>query len=298
MNTIANLPYHELQINRFGELANPFDAEQITPARNLFAICHGWNAEMNEARDIYQDFFNQFCRIVTPERCAVLGILWPSEKYADPALTPGGAAGLGARIDEVRRLLTYRTMKHRASLVGRRAVAPVLDRIQAALPGIRVHLIGHSFGARVITAAAAVCGKPVASMTLLQAAFSHYSFAPEGAFRNVISERKCSGPILITHSVRDQALGFCYPIASRMLRQNASGLGGPNDRYGALGRNGALHTPEASFGDLLPEGASYSFAPGRIFNLCADRIIRAHDDIVHPETAWASIAAAGLGNRA
>lgn len=296
MNTLCNLDYFELNVNRFGELVYPFCAREIGTARDLFVICHGWNADMNDARGLYQNFFNEFCRIVTPRQCAVLGIFWPSEKYADPALTPGGAAGLGTRIDAARRILTYRVMKQRAGLVGRRALAPVLDQIQAALTDVRVHLVGHSFGARVITAAAAVCQKPVASMTLLQAAFSQYSFAPEGAFRNVIGERKCAGPILVTHSVHDRALRFCYPIASRVLRQNASGLGGANDRYGALGRNGALHTPEASFGELLPEGAPYSFAPGRIFNLRADRIIRAHADIVKPETAWALVAAAGLEN--
>jgi pimeloyl-ACP methyl ester carboxylesterase len=217
--------------------------------------------------------------------CVVLGVFWPSKKYGDPALTPGGAAGV-----TLRREGTYHLMKCRAGVVGRGAIASILNGLET-----HVHLIGHSFGARAITAAASAAHKAVASMTLLQAAFSQNSFGPEGAFKNVIAERKCAGPILITHSIHDDALGLCYPIASRIFRQNASGLGGANDQYGALGRNGALHTPEASFGDLLPEGDPYSFSSGRIFNLCADRIIQSHADIVKPEIAWALIAAAGLG---
>jgi hypothetical protein len=131
-------------------------------------------------------------------------------------------------------------------------------------------------------------------MTLFQAAFSHNSFSPPGGFRSVVDDAKCEGPILITHSVKDEAVGICYPIASRIFRQNSSSVGGPNDRYGALGRNGARHTPEASDGDLLPEGAPYAFTPGLIYNLQADDIIQAHPDIVKPETAWALLSAAAL----
>ncbi len=103
-------------------------------------------------------------------------------------------------------------------------------------------------------------------MTLFQTAFSHNSFSPPGGVRSVVADGKCAGPILITHSVKDEAVG----------------------------RNGARHTPEASHGDLLPEGAPYTFAPGRIYTLQADDIIQARSDIVKPETAWALISAAGL----
>ena len=229
-------------------------------------------------------------------------VLWPSEKYADPALTPGGAAGMGCAGALLRRAATFKLMKERAGIVGRRAVASTLDQIQSAFPRVRVHLAGHSFGCRAIASAAVVMVKPVASMTLLQGAMSHNSFSPDfkgnqhaGGFRDVITGGKCRGPMLITYSVHDAAVGLCYPIASRILRQNSSGLGGENDPYGGLGRNGALRTPEASNADLLPEGACYTFRPGRIFNLRSDDVIRAHADIVKPEIVWALIAAAGLG---
>jgi pimeloyl-ACP methyl ester carboxylesterase len=193
-------------------------------------------------------------------------------------------------------------MKDRAGIVGRQGVASALDQIQSAFPGIRIHLAGHSFGCRVVASAASATAKPVACMTLFQAAFSHNSFSPDydsthqpGGFRDIVDGRKCEGPMLITHSVNDEALGLCYPLASRIFGQNSSSFGDANDVYGALGRNGARHTPEASDGDLLAEGVRYSFAPGRIFNLRADRFIQAHADIVKPETAWALIAAAGLG---
>jgi len=292
MKTIGGLPCFEVMIDKSGNLVDRCWQDRMIPAGNLFVIVHGWNSDINDARALYERFFHQFSRTLESNgvpgvaaECAVLGVFWPSKKFGDPALTPGGVAGM-----TLRRAGTYHAMKYRAGVVGRGAIASILDALET-----RVHLIGHSFGARAITAAASATHRAVASMTLLQAAFSQNSFGPEGAFRNVITERKCAGPILITHSVHDEALGLCYPIASRILRQNASGLGDANDRYGALGRNGARHTPEASFGDLLPEGAPYSFSSGRIFNLCADRIIHSHADIVKPEIAWALIAAAGWG---
>jgi hypothetical protein len=310
MNHISDLPYFEMEIDKAGNLVGPVSTAALPVTSDLFVMSHGWNSNMNDARGLYENFFSQLSRTlavwaapgVTARQCAVMGVLWPSEKYVDSALIPGGAAGLVSTAEEVLRATTYRLMKERAGMSGRSAVAPALDRIQSAFPGVRLHLAGHSFGCRLISSAAAAMVRPVASMTLFQAAFSHNAFSPDydsthrpGSFRSVVSERKCAGPMLITHSVRDEANGLGYPIASRILRQNASSLGGARDVYGALGRNGAQHTPEASFGELLPEGGRYEFSPGRIFNLRADNIIHAHADIVKAETAWALLAAAGLG---
>ena len=45
-------------------------------------------------------------------------------------------------------------MKERAGKVGRGGVNPLLREIRAAAPDLRVHLVGHSFGGRLVTAAA------------------------------------------------------------------------------------------------------------------------------------------------
>jgi len=181
--------------------------------------------------------------------------------------------------------------------VGRGAVCQALNYIQTAFPEVRIHLVGHSFGCRLVTSAVACAGKPVASMTLLQAAFSHYSFSPDfdrkhkaGGFRDVIAKGKVNGPILISHTIKDKAVGLAYAIASRVARQNASAVGDANDPYGGLGRNGAQKTPEAVAGDLLVSTAVYSFGR-KIYNLKADTIILAHSDIVKPEIANALLQA-------
>ncbi|MYV68886.1 serine-threonine protein kinase, partial [Streptomyces sp. SID2131] len=63
--------------------------------------------------------------------------------------------------------------------------------------------------------------RPVASVTLLQGAFSHYAFAarlphaPEqsGALRDL--QHRIRGPLVVCHSRHDTALGTLYPLASR-----------------------------------------------------------------------------------
>jgi dienelactone hydrolase len=209
----------------------------------------------------------------------------------------GGAAGfgLGGVLRGARTLLnltTYYTMKARAGDVGSRGVAALVDAIRAELPGVRIHLVGHSFGARVVVAATAA-SSGVDSVALLQGAFSHNGLASDydgrgndGFFRTVLApSAKVRGPIVVTHTRNDRAVGVAYAAASRLARQRASGFGGPNDVYGGIGRNGALKTPEATVGELLDVGASYDLQPGKVHNLRADRFIGSHSDVTGPQVA-------------
>lgn len=77
----------------------------------------------------------------------------------------GGAAGLGDVFSGIKaaalRVLNYATyylMKERAGVVGRDGVCKVVSKIVATSPKLRVHLIGHSFGGRVVAAAGMLWG--------------------------------------------------------------------------------------------------------------------------------------------
>lgn len=234
----------------------------------------------------------------------------------DPFAVPdgggvGGAAsfrdvmgGLKAGFLHLLNFTTYYMMKARAGDAGVKAAAPLLQHIWGARPGIRIHLIGHSFGCRLLASAVNALPanenlRPV-TMTLLQGAFSHNGFAAkfdgvsDGAFRQVIAQKRVQGPILITHTRNDKAVGLAYPIASRIAGQVASAIGDENDLYGGLGSNGAQTaetTRERVAGTLLPVGGEYPFAAGHTpstpFNLRADQFISGHSDIVGPEVGFA-----------
>lgn len=198
-------------------------------------------------------------------------------------------------------LATYYQMKARAGHVGMRGVHPLLRDARAIRSDVRLHLVGHSFGGRL--AAAAALGTeddpPLAvdSLTLLQAAFSHYGFADDygggasGLFRPVLARQLVRGPILVTHTVNDKAVGMAYPLASRLARQVGAGLGDAGDRYGGIGRNGAQKTPEARAGALLGLDGVYALDAGSIHNLRADEFIGNHSDVAGREVAHALLAA-------
>lgn len=224
----------------------------------------------------------------------------------------GGAAGfrdvLGGIKSGFLHLLNYSTyylMKARAGDVGVKGAAPLIARLRDTKPALRVHMIGHSFGCRVT--AAAINALPVDekyrpdTVFLLQGAFSHNGFAEpslnpkvdRGAFRDVIVDQKVRGPILITHTRNDKAVGVAYPIASRLSGVTAAAIGDANDIYGGLGSNGtqtAVTTKEGVPGTLLSVGGSYPFTTGVRaavpYNLKADGFISEHSDIRKPEVAY------------
>jgi hypothetical protein len=219
-----------------------------------------------------------------------------------------GAAGIGdffsgvsAGAVRLLNLVTYQTMKDRAGLVGRNGVNPFLSRIQARASNVALHLVGHSFGGRLVTAT--VDGPHplrVKSMLLLQAAYSHNGLARNfdgrgnnGFFHAVLTDRKVSGPILITHSTRDRAVGLAYPLASRLNGDNAAGIGDKNDQFGGMGANGAQHVGGTDL-VLQPVGGAYNFDGSTVFNLNGDNTITGHSDVARAETAYVLAKAMGL----
>jgi hypothetical protein len=220
-----------------------------------------------------------------------------------PIIPTGPAAGLGELFNSITggtaRLLNYLTyylMKDRAGLVGRVGVNPMLSRIQAAISkGIRFHFVGHSFGGRLMTATVDGPNRlRVNTLLLLQAAFSHNGFAHnyidgrDGFFVHVAQERKVNGPILVTHSDKDEAVGIAYPLASRISGDTAAALGDATDLFGGIGRNGAQHMDsQAQFVTLLRARSEYALTKNKvIYNFNGDNVIMSHGDVARPETAW------------
>lgn len=224
----------------------------------------------------------------------------------DQRTAGGGEAGFGDFFGGIKggamNLLngaTYWKMKKRAGKVGETGLHGVLKELKARHPNLSVHLVGHSFGGRLVAAAArgpdGEDAVPVKTMSLLQAAFSHNGFAEkfdrnrDGYFRRVVTGRSVAGPILITHTINDKAVGMAYPLASRVNRDDAAALGDRNDPFGGIGRNGAQHTAEAVEGELKGPGAAYAFEAGKLYNLKADGFIADHGDVRNAAVANAIV---------
>ena len=446
MTELQGFPYFEVRFTKDGPAVDPTDVDALVAfltgagagVTDLFVMSHGWLNDVPDARSLYDRFFAQVRAELNAGRVplagrawAVLGVLWPSMRSADPALIPGGGAAalaapfsgtdvealidglddliggdadadlqrakalvpqldasadarrefadlirgtqdrgaandedasarffdldgedlmqrlsrpmlfleppvpgdgqggaadvregaevgdrgaggalglgsffsnmVGGVVSAARKLLnfaTYYQMKHRSGVVGERGLNPALATITAARPDLRIHLIGHSFGARLVTAATtgpadgSSPGHP-ATLTLLQAAFSHYAFAHEydgahdGLFRTVVSAPLVGGAMLVTYTKNDLAVGLAYPIASQIAGQIAAAIGDAGDPYGGLGRNGTQKTTESTFGTLGPVTTAYVFEPHAFLDLNADDVIKNHSDIAHAEVAHA-----------
>src|SRR5262249_16792676 len=112
--------------------------------------------------------------------------------------------------------LSFYTMAKRADTVGENAVYTILRLILGARPAgaspLRIHLLGHSFGCKVVCKAlqrlageGTPAGGAVFDVVLLQAAFDHDELEPGKDYGNVLA----SIPglrLLITRSDRDRAL--------------------------------------------------------------------------------------------
>jgi hypothetical protein len=137
------------------------------------------------------------------------------------------------------------------------------------------------------------------SMSLLQAAFSHNGFSKSmnGFFRSVVDNHRIKGPIVVTYTPNDRAVGIAYPVASRLSGTVASAFGDANDKFGGLGRNGAqkMEPGEVVQGvdRLLAVGDNYSWQSGRFHNLESSKYIidpsggDAHMFVTGKEVAWA-----------
>jgi hypothetical protein len=198
-------------------------------------------------------------------------------------------SGFKAAAANILNYTTYYEMKTRSGAVGKNGVGPLIDKLAPQVQ--RIHLIGHSFGGRVVTAAAAHSqNDKIKSMTLLQAAFSQNGFSKSegGFFREVVDNHRIKGPVLITHTMNDRAVGFAYPLASRISGDKTMAFGDKDDTFGAMGRNGAqkMEVGESVVGQLLPIGAHYAFQSSKYFNMEASDFIKDHSDVRGQEIAY------------
>jgi hypothetical protein len=242
-------------------------------------------------------------------------------RYRDALVTSGvvlddggfGTAGFGDVLGgllhgakEALRQATFWQMKNRAGTVGRAGLGPLLGRLPS---GVRVHLAGHSFGARLVSFALAglpAGPSPVRGVTLLQGAFSHFAFASplpfdahrSGALAGMLA--RIDGPLVACFSEHDGAVGTFYPLASFAAQEDSAAAVNPSSRWGGIGANGVQGVGAAVEG-IRAAGARYGFAPGAASNIDASEVVKAgrpptgaHSDIVHEELTWVVLAAGGL----
>ncbi|MEI5521540.1 serine-threonine protein kinase [Streptomyces brasiliscabiei] len=245
---------------------------------------------------------------VCTDFAAALAEVETTEVPTGAAVTPPQAWD-GAH--ELLRQATYFAMKRRAGTVGERGLGRLLGQLAERAPKVRVHLVGHSFGARLVSFA--LRGLPegvrtVKSVTLLQAAFSHYAFAArlphDSRASGVLNgqQKRIDGPLVCCHSKHDSALGTIYPLASRMAGDARTVLGlSVNSllgaKWGALGYSG-VQAVKGTRSFRLADALKAQLPTAGCVNVDASAVVKrggapsgAHSDICHRELARVVLAA-------
>lgn len=223
----------------------------------------------------------------------------PASSSGAPAdLAPAGVLGfLDPR--EILRKATVFLMKDRAGTVGAAGVAPLL-REALHDSSIRVHLAGHSYGAKVMLSALAKLppGRQVASVLLLQPAVSARCFAERiaehngkpGGYRAAL--KRVALPVCTTFSRNDAALNSFYPLALR--RGPDIGEFEPSSSSAPFAALGGVGPQDMAPGELevmaiLDQPGVYPPAlPGvRVRALDGASGIGSHGDVRNRFTEWA-----------
>lgn len=232
----------------------------------------------------------------------------------------GGAAGLGDVFGSLwqgakaaLRVTTYWTMKERGGVVGQVGLGPLLGQLHQRQPHLRLHLIGHSFGARLVSYALKALTpngaggvSPVKQLVLMQGAFSHFAFARKLPFdparRGDLADmdERVDGLVATTFSEHDLAVAHAYRLASLLAGQDAAAAEDLTFRWQGMGYDGAQAVGAKTM-RLGEPGTTYPRGNSRFINLDSNHVIRngglpagAHGDIVHPHTAWVPLTLAGL----
>ena len=264
MSHFLNLPINENGIITDLNLDHDIRALAAAPFSftDVFIFSHGWWNSFTSASAVY----NQFA-------IGLAGTLQVLANQSPPVLTSigQGFSGLAAALfwpsvlseDQVSLINAFEatsffTMEHRADAVGRNAgysLLRLLIEAHAGRPPVRFHLIGHSFGCRVVlsalqtlaededTMALAASEKASFRVALVQAAADTGSLAARGLYEDVLTAFP-DLRMLITTSTEDKALGTFYPLAQDL----AHFFTDPVKALGNAGPTGDLPVPiSASF---------------------------------------------------
>jgi hypothetical protein len=214
------------------------------------------------------------------------------------------------------RQVSFWTMKKRALAVGQSGVHDLVRALQqATAKDTRLHLMGHSFGCIVVSAAVAGprdangftshLPRAVDAAFLVQGAMSLWSFAERvpfsgdqpGYFSEILQSGRLRGPLVTTQSSFDNAVGKYYPLGARVSGDVL--LDGGFPKYGGIGSWGAQGA-DATLIKILASSAEYHLRQKDKVNVDADRVIRngggpsgAHSDISHDDVAhlmWQAVA--------
>lgn len=146
------IPMFEIEFTKEGRLFDTRQTDAVVDAlpqfSDLIVFSHGWNNDMADARALSHDFLQKveevFDEGIVPEvqgrTFSAIIVLWPSKKFTDEELIPGGGASLNEDLRPVERILEE--LKNDPNRLGQQDVSEVrkklVDQAKALLPQLKV----------------------------------------------------------------------------------------------------------------------------------------------------------------
>jgi|GEM_PF-284989 len=217
-------------------------------------------------------------------------------------------------LGEVLDNFTFWAMKARAGVVGQSGVAEFLKQARQTFQEkklqVRIHLLGHSFGCKLLTACVNKVGEEIEapvvdSLILLLGAFSQFSFASQvpvkpggqGRYAGVVARKLVTAPIVAIYSRHDYANSKWYPRGMLTAKQEELFEHDPQENpRGAMGSVGAQGLQDHLYDDITLKAVDRSYDwrdlsgfaclnvnGEKYINDTSNKQIGAHGDIYKPE---------------
>ena len=198
-------------------------------------------------------------------------------------------------IGDAARVFTFWQMKKRAGIVGENGGAQIVNQLVSGNPSYRVHLLGHSFGCKVVLSTLRSLSQlnpdgKVDTVVLLEGAVSFQSFSDQvtgsppstpGGYRDV--PKAVRGPIVATFSKNDQPCGIAYPLGAQIGGQTGATEAVVNP-YRALGAVGIDNLNPIAMNNV---GTAYGFlGESKLYSISGSDFIPSHTEILNPAVAW------------
>ncbi|MHB8483470.1 MAG: alpha/beta hydrolase [Nitrospiria bacterium] len=265
-----------IPINENGIFTSPNVDDIIREAMELpfaftdvFIYSHGWWTNAARAMTDYNTFSVGFARIIKtlvqlhptpvphlPSSSFSAGIHWPSMLSEDTD-----------SMENYLEAMSFYTMEKRADTVGEHGVYSILRLILQAHTDaghpLRLNLLGHSFGCKVICSALqeiysdptlVVSNFVSINVVLMQAAFDNDDLESGNIYGSLANKPDLR--ILATRSDEDKALNHWYPIARKA---NIFGSGGARLALGAVGASSGVASQYGPYRNIeVPGGFTCS----------------------------------------
>lgn len=198
---------------------------------------------------------------------------------------------------DIIRIFSVRQMKDRSEVIGKNGVAYVLDALLNSNGKTKIHLVGHSFGCKVVMSALVKNKspvRPVSSLLLLQPAVSYLCFTEEdvttgvkGGYHIALDPSRLAIPVFTTFSRLDKPLYYLYHLAFNR-KSDPGNIYDPPNKFAALGGYGPRLTNEKIEAELPKSGSSYVLDKRfKVYGFDgSNKQINCHGDIATDETAW------------